>query len=95
MGATILAAESLNQFPLENDEKANERNIVKAVKQTAKELNNTPAVCRKYYIHPDIIEAYRTGYLSKVFSSASSKRTSKFGLNKIEKEVLKVLKNYK
>ena len=93
-GATILAAENLNQFPPEKDEKAIERNIVQAVKQTAKELNNTPAVCRKYYIHSDILEAYRTGYLSKVFSSTSSQRNSRYGLNKVEKNVLKILKRY-
>ncbi len=93
-GATILAAENLNQFPLENDDKINERNIVKAVKLTSKELNNTPSVCRKYYIHPDIIKAYRTSYLSKVFSSASIPRNNKYGLDKVEKVVLKILKKY-
>jgi len=34
------------------------RNIVEAVKVTAKRLGNRPAACRKYYIHPAILESY-------------------------------------
>jgi DNA topoisomerase-1 len=38
-------------------------NVVAAVKATAQSLGNTPAVCRKSYIHPAIIEAYLDGSL--------------------------------
>ena len=38
-----------------------ERNIVAAVDMTAKRLGNTRSVCRKYYIHPALIEAYLEG----------------------------------
>jgi DNA topoisomerase I len=31
---------------------------VEAVKLTAKRLGNRPAACRKYYIHPAILESY-------------------------------------
>src|SRR5260370_13543607 len=34
------------------------RNIVEAVKTTAKRLGNRPAACRKYHIHPAILESY-------------------------------------
>ena len=39
------------------------KNIVQAVKAVAKELGNTPAVCRKCYIHPRVIDAYMAGKL--------------------------------
>jgi DNA topoisomerase-1 len=35
--------------------------LTQAVKQVAERLGNTPAVCRKYYIHPAVIEAYGQG----------------------------------
>ena len=38
-----------------------EKNIVAAVDRTAKRLGNTRSVCRKYYIHPVLIEAYLEG----------------------------------
>jgi DNA topoisomerase I len=34
------------------------RNIVQAVKETAKLLGNRPAACRKYYIHPAVFACY-------------------------------------
>jgi DNA topoisomerase-1 len=92
-GATVAAAEKLNSLPLSGSEKENERNVVKAIKLTADELNNTPAICRKYYVHPDIIESYLDGYLMKEFSKAK-KSKSKYGLEKEEKAVLNILKKY-
>src|SRR5690606_15152330 len=37
--------------------------VVRVVKKVAKELNNTPAVCRTCYIHPAIIDGYMSGTL--------------------------------
>ncbi|HRI50088.1 MAG TPA: DNA topoisomerase IB [Pseudomonadota bacterium] len=39
------------------------KNVVQAVKLVAKRLGNTPTVCRKYYVHPALIEAYSAGQL--------------------------------
>jgi DNA topoisomerase I len=39
------------------------RNIVAAIKDTAKRLGNRPATCRKYYLHPAITESYLEGTL--------------------------------
>jgi len=93
-GATIIAAEKLNTLPLSDNEKENEKKIVEAVKYTAEELNNTPAICRKYYIHPDLLQAYLDGYLFKVMSKTTAGKT-KYGHDKTEKAVLKILKKYK
>jgi DNA topoisomerase-1 len=38
--------------------------LVAAVKATAQQLGNTPAVCRKSYIHPAVISAYLQGDLA-------------------------------
>lgn len=37
--------------------------VVRMVKEVARELNNTPAVCRACYIHPAVIDAYLAGEL--------------------------------
>jgi DNA topoisomerase-1 len=39
------------------------KNIVAAVKQVADKLGNWPATCRKYYLHPAILECYMAGEL--------------------------------
>ena len=39
------------------------KNITRAIKSVAHRLGNTPAVCRKSYIHPDVLGAYADGSL--------------------------------
>ena len=41
------------------------RNIVSAIDSVATKLGNTRAVCRKCYIHPAVLEAYRGGVTIK------------------------------
>ncbi|WGK60780.1 DNA topoisomerase IB [Halopseudomonas sp. SMJS2] len=48
--------------------------VAEVVKQVAVELGNTPAVCRKCYIHPAIMDAYLQGDLDKVRWSAGRAR---------------------
>lgn len=59
--ATVLAAWALNEFEEIDSEAAAKRNIVSAVKRVARQLGNTPAVCRQSYIHPEILDAYMDG----------------------------------
>lgn len=54
-------------------EKAIDKDIVDTVKLTAQRLGNRPATCRKYYIHPRVIEAYREGGLREAI--AQNKQT--------------------
>lgn len=58
-GGTVRAAEALAHSEAEDPEAA----IVRAVKDVAAELGNTVAVCRHYYIHPDVLDAHRAGEL--------------------------------
>ena len=37
------------------------QNVVRAVDETAARLGNTRAVCRKYYVHPALLDAYMRG----------------------------------
>jgi DNA topoisomerase-1 len=39
------------------------KNVVQVIKAVASQLGNTPAICRKCYVHPVIIEAYLGGSL--------------------------------
>jgi DNA topoisomerase-1 len=58
---TMLAAKALAEIGparLVRDKKAN---IVQAVDRVAERLGNTRTVCRKYYIHPVILDAYGRG----------------------------------
>jgi DNA topoisomerase I len=55
---TVLAAMALNaQDAFENKSQA-KKNIKDAISAVAKILGNTPAICRKCYIHPAVLETY-------------------------------------
>ncbi len=58
---TVLAAVALHEFEEFNSEKQAKRNVGQAVEAVAKMLGNTPAVCRRCYIHPAILDGYLTG----------------------------------
>ena len=60
---TVLAARALQEFERVDSQAMRKRNVVKAVEAVAKRLGNTKAVCRKCYIHPQIIESYLDGSL--------------------------------
>jgi len=42
-----------------------------AIEQVARQLGNTKAVCRKCYIHPNVIDAYHDGSLAQAMTSRS------------------------
>ena len=58
---TMIAAESLREMGLASTKRGAEQNVLRAIDCTAERLGNTRAVCRKYYIHPALIEAYLDG----------------------------------
>ncbi len=62
-GGTILAAIGFNKLGIEKEEEKIKQNIVDTVKEVSSFLRNRPATCRKYYIHPAVIESYTKGYI--------------------------------
>src|SRR3954468_24433410 len=60
--ATVLAAVALAvSGPAHGSQTSRNRAITRAVKETARYLGNTPAVCRASYIDPRVFDAFRAG----------------------------------
>ena len=60
---TVLAARELAQLGHFESETEAKRSVIAATDAVAEKLGNTRTVCRKCYIHPAIIDAYRDGSL--------------------------------
>jgi DNA topoisomerase-1 len=58
---TVLAAWALEELQAVDSESQAKRNVVRAVEQVAEWLGNTPAVSRRSYVHPAVINAYLDG----------------------------------
>ncbi len=63
--ATNLAAMALAEFEMYDSQAKAKKNVVAAVESVAARLGNTPAICRKCYIHPAVFEGYLDGSLAE------------------------------
>ena len=63
-GGTCLAASYLlEKCAAQEEDQATKAALVEVVKQVASKLGNRPATCRKYYIHPNVLDCYTAGKL--------------------------------
>jgi DNA topoisomerase-1 len=60
---TVLAAMALKEFETFDSEAKAKKNVRAAIENVASKLGNTPTICRKCYIHPEIMSSYVEGSL--------------------------------
>ncbi len=90
---TILALAALREIGPSATEREAKSAIVKAIDRVAEQLNNTRAVCRKYYVHPMVFDEYRTGNMGNGNgkSPGKTKASPGPGLNAEERAVVRLL----
>jgi DNA topoisomerase-1 len=91
-GGTTIAGDKLFQLGEPSEELPLEKAITQVVQEVSEHLGNTPAVCRQYYIHPQVIKSYEQDQLRAHFNQvyrAPSKIPS--GLTKEEFATLSLL----
>lgn len=57
-GGTVLAALALSELEAADSEKAAKKNVRAAIERVAAQLGNTPTICRKCYVHPQVLDSY-------------------------------------
>jgi DNA topoisomerase I len=60
---TVLAAMALREFETFDSEAKAKKNVRAAIERVASQLGNTPTICRKCYIHPEVLTCYLEGGL--------------------------------
>jgi len=87
---TVLAAMALDEFRKVDSKAQAKRNIVRAIEIVARRLGNTPAICRKCYVHPAVIDSYLDGETLRVVRQRAEHqmRTSMTKLRPEEASVL-------
>ena len=73
---SVAACSLLREFEAFESERQAKKNIVQAVASVAELLGNTPAVCRKCYVHPAVLECYLCGEMLKAFEHRIEKEVS-------------------
>jgi DNA topoisomerase-1 len=86
-GGTTLALLALTELEPPENPMALKKTLSQMVKAVAAQLGNTTTVCRKYYIHPRVIEAFSAGELAPFTGDSPS------GLRAEEAALLALLRN--
>jgi DNA topoisomerase I len=91
--ATVLAAEVLREFERFDSKTQAKKNVLRAIESVASRLGNTPAICRKSYIHPAVLNSYLDGLTLTVLEKRANKtlRNNLEQLSPIEAAVLTFL----
>jgi DNA topoisomerase-1 len=58
---TVLCALALAETGVAASGRQAKRNVTRAIERVAAQLGNTPAISRKCYVHPVVLEAYQQG----------------------------------
>ncbi len=98
-GGTVLALSALAEVGLCESEKEANKAVVEAIKQVSSELGNKPAICRKFYVHPVVIESFVEGSLVSALEEAvdaddgpDDDLPASTGLRKLERHALALLR---
>lgn len=90
---TVLAAMALQEFEAIDAGAKTKKNVKAAIERVAARLGNTVTICRKCYVHPEIITTYLSGALAEELSRdiKSELRKELEGLKPEEAAVLVLL----
>ncbi|HEX6473509.1 MAG TPA: DNA topoisomerase IB [Candidatus Limnocylindria bacterium] len=90
---TVLAAWALRELEAVDSEAQAKRNVVRAVEEVAEWLGNTPAVSRRSYVHPAVIDAYLDGDVVRAARQSADRKLRDLGtLQPEEAAVLALLR---
>jgi DNA topoisomerase-1 len=71
---SIQALEAMERLPPPENEDDRQGALAEVLDVVARTLHNTPAVCREFYVHPALVEAYLGGRLAAMMERASPLR---------------------
>jgi DNA topoisomerase I len=88
---TLSMLEALRQAPPCKNKSDYQKNITAALQDVSKRLGNTVAVCKKYYVHPEIISMYKNESLAEYLCMEVKDDDKKFALRPDEEVLMKIL----
>lgn len=74
--ASAAVMESLARVRPAESARARKRQVLEAVREAAEELANTPAICRRSYVHDSVVSAFENGLLERFATTLKSCRSS-------------------
>jgi DNA topoisomerase I len=73
--ASAVVLESLSRISPANSARGRKKQVLEAIRAAADKLSNTPAICRKSYVHDTIVTAFEDGILERFAATMKGQRT--------------------
>ena len=73
--ASAVALETLSRITPAASARGRKKQILEAIRAAADELTNTPAICRKSYVHDTIVTAFEDGILERFAATMKGQRS--------------------
>ena len=73
--ASAVVLESLSRISPAASARGRKKQVLQAIRAAADQLSNTPAICRKSYVHDTIVTAFEDGILERFAATMKGQRT--------------------
>lgn len=88
---TVAALTALREAGSFENSKEAKQKIIEVLDKVSKQLGNTRTVCKKYYVHPSLLELYESGKMEKWLSNDDSAKGGDEEMETEEKILLDIL----
>lgn len=89
---TILAVAALTDLGAWTSQRQAKSNVLRAIDRVAEQLNNTRAVCRKYYVHPAVFDTYLAGTMLETLQNGTNGAVKGNGKGEVEAQEAAVVR---
>lgn len=89
---TVAALTAIKENGIFTDEEGKKK-VIAVLDKVSQHLGNSRAVCKKYYVHPLLLELYEAGKLDKWLKKKDTNNKHKNGLLPVEKTLMNILES--
>jgi DNA topoisomerase-1 len=89
---TLAALTAITENGLVEDGDSKKK-VIAVLDKVSAQLGNTRTVCKKYYVHPSLLELYENGKLDLSLSKNGNNTKNENGLSPVEKNLVSILES--
>ena len=86
---TLVALTAITENGLVTDGDSKKK-VIAVLDKVSEQLGNTRTVCKKYYVHPSLLELYEDGKLDKWLTKKDNAAKNENGLSPVEKTLVNI-----
>lgn len=89
---TVAALTAIIENGIDED-LGSKKKVIAVLDKVSEQLGNTRTVCKKYYVHPTLLELYEEGKLDKILPKNGTSTNNETGLSPVEKTLVNIMES--